>query len=138
MADVARAERVSLAAEVVARFARQALGFDPSAAVPGTGPSFATVVATAWARGVLSGAPSLEPLSGDELQSLRAVAFEGARIRPALRRPAMTATATPTAEELAIREFLGSALDKVEETLGGLDPAVPVDLRFVGDALIVK
>jgi hypothetical protein len=50
----------------------------------------------------------------------------------------MTATATPTAEELAIREFLGSALDKVEETLGGLDPAVPVDLRFVGDALIVK
>jgi hypothetical protein len=138
MADVARAERVSLAAEVVARFARQALGFDPSAAAPGTGPSFATVVATAWARGVLSGAPSLEPLSGDELQSLRAVAFEGARIRPALRRPAMTATATPTAEELAIREFLGSALDKVEETLGGLDPAVPVDLRFVGDALIVK
>jgi len=138
LADVARAERVSLGAEAVVGFARQALGFDTAAASPGVGPSFASVVATAWARGVLSGSPSLEPLSGEELRSLRAVAFDGARIRPALRRPATTATVTPTPGEAAIREFLGSALDKVEEALGGLDPAAPVDLRFVGDALIVQ
>lgn len=138
IADVARADRATLRAQAVARFAVLALGFDARAAAPGGGPSFASVVATAWAHGVLSGTPSLEPLSAEELRSLRTAAFEGGRIRPALRRPAAAADNEPTAEAAAVREFLGHALDRVEEALGGLDPAVPVDPRFVGDALIVK
>ena len=65
--EVAQAYRTCLEAEAVARFAMQALGFAPRAAAPGTGPTFAAVVATAWAHGVLHGAPALVPLTGDEI-----------------------------------------------------------------------
>lgn len=137
LADLARASGEVAAAEAVARFAREALGFD-AAAVGGTGgPSFAAVMATAWARGVLSGTPSLEPLTGADLQALRTAAFAGGRLRPALRRPA-DPDAAVSAEDRAVRESLGRALDRVEEALGGLDAAAGVDPRFVGDCLIVR
>jgi hypothetical protein len=137
LADLARASAEVAAAEAVTRFARDALGFDAARAAPGTGPTFATVMATAWARGVLTGAPSLEPLSGEDLQALRIAAFEGSRLRPVLRRPADLAAAVSN-EDRAVRQVLGRALDRVEEALGGLDPAGAVDPRFVGDCLIVK
>lgn len=136
--DVTRAQAVVLKAESVARFAVAALGFDTGGTPAGTGPSFASVVATAWARSVLTGSPSLDPLSGAELQSLRAMAFEGSKIRQALRRPTLSEGGPATPEALAVREFLGAALDRVEEALGGLDPSLPINPRFVGDCLIVR
>lgn len=123
----------------VVRFAVATLGFRPEASAAPTRSTFAGVFATAWARQVIDGTPSLEPLSGEEVRDLLVAAFRNGRVRPAIR-AAATALAgrAPEADRTAVRAFLDKAIDAVEEALGGLDPGVPVDVRFLGDVLLVR
>ncbi len=124
----------------VLRFARARLGFAPVSrpSRAGTGlpePTLANVLATAWARQVLQGEPRVEPLTGDDVRGLLVAAFEGGHIRPSLR--AVTPSLSSEEGE-AVRAFLQEAVDRVEESLGRLDPVRPVDVRFVGDCLLVR
>jgi hypothetical protein len=134
-ADVRLANRAVAEAEAVLDFARDVLGFRPEAvpSIPGSlaAPTFANVFATAWSRQVLSGHPSLEPLSGDELRSLVIAAFDRGRIRPSLR-------AALAGAPDGVFPFLDRGLDRLEESLGRLSPGQAVDARFVGDSVLAR
>lgn len=100
-------------------------------------PTLLNAIATLWARTVLYGEPSLEPLTADEVTALRAVAFEGGRIRNALK-DASSVLKGKVPQSEAVQAFLDEALEAVEEALSGLDPSRKVDVRFIGTALLVK
>jgi hypothetical protein len=141
--DVIRVQRVVEQARAVVTFARNALGFVAASAGHGSDdhvPTFANVTATAWARRILDGSPSLLPLDGEAVGKLRVTAFDGDRIRAALR---------PRAEEVSsfvdnpshvqpLLEFLDRAVSAVEESLSGLDPSQPVETRFLGNCILFK
>jgi hypothetical protein len=138
LAEARRLGEACREARAVAAFANRVLGFGPGEGDAGAA-TFASVFATAWARTVLAGSPSPAPLDGRELRDLRAVAFKGARIRPALRRGAAAlADRAPEADRARVAAFLDRAIDAVEDALGALDPASVPDVRFVGDALLVR
>lgn len=139
LSEVQDACRMARDADAVTRFAIEALGYDPMGPAPGLrSGSIASVLATAWAWGVLTGETSLRPLSGEDVRRLRLAAFEGSRIRPSLRQPARAEPQDPGDPEQAVRRMIGRALDRVEEALGGLDPAREPDLRFLGDVLLLE
>lgn len=143
LADVAWANRLAWKADALVRFATRALGFDPTAAPGGAGrvaPTFASVLATAWARRIVDGVASLDPLDSEALRSLKLLAFDGARLRPEARpTPAALGWETDRPEDdAALGAFLVDAVSRVEEALGGLDAGRPIDTRFVGDALLVR
>jgi hypothetical protein len=89
---------------------------------------------------VLGGDAVPEPLDEAEVRDLRVAAFRGRKIRPALRKaaPALADRSPDPRHRAAVAAFLDRALDAVEEALGDVDPARPIDLRFIGDALRVK
>lgn len=137
MAEAKRTRRILKDTLTVLRFAREHLGLtmDSSKTSPHTivEPTLANVLATAWARQILQGDPTPTPLSGEEVRDLLVSAFEGGRIRASLR----TLTLSPSEDE-AVRAFLDEALARVEDALGRLDPGQPVDVRFLGDCLLVQ
>ncbi len=141
--DATRTRIVLADALAVLRFARAHLGFAPASHPAGariralSEPTLANALATAWARQVLRGDPSIEPLTGEEVRDLLVAGFEGGRIRPALREITLPSPLSET-EAHAVRTFLDEALTRVEESLGRLDPGRPVDARFVGDCLLVR
>ena len=144
VAEVGLANRAVFQAEAVLGFATDRLGFRPQDREGRTGlladVTFANVLATAWARQVMEGDASLRPMSGDDVRSLIVAAFDRGRLREGVREAALDALCSdvdPGRRE-AIRGFVSLALDRVESTLGGLDPSLPVDTRFVGDALLVS
>lgn len=139
LAEVQDACRMAREAEAVTGFAIEALGYDPARPARGPGSaSIASVLATAWAWGILTGETSIRPLSREDVRRLRLAAFEGTRIRPALRQPARTGPGDPGDREQAVRQMIGRALDRVEEALGGIDPSREPDLRFLGDVLLLE
>jgi len=139
LSEVQEALRMARDADAVTAFAIEVLGYDPGGPAPGRASgSIASVLATAWAWGILTGKTSIHPLSPEDVRRLRLAAFEGSRIRPALRQPARNDRDRPGEQEQAVRRMLGRALDRVEEALGGLDPAQEPDLRFLGDALLLE
>ncbi len=143
LADVSWANRLAFTADALVRFATRDLGFRPDPAATKVGivaPTFANVLATAWAHLVIAGAVSLEPLDSEALRSLKVAAFDGDRLRAGVR---------PTPEGLGLSQdrdedrevlqaFLDDTLTRVEATLGTLDAGRPIDVRFVGDALLVR
>lgn len=141
-ADVDWANRLVRTADAVIRFASATLGFDPKAAQTGHGrvsPTFANVLATAWARHLIGGAVSLEPLDSEALRDLRIAAFDGQRLRAGVR-PDVESLGPPDDRRLdreALQAFLDQALARVEDALGAIDAGRPIDTRFVGDALLV-
>lgn len=139
LSEVQEACRMAREADAVTRFAIEALGYDPTGPAPDLrSGSIASVLATAWAWGVLTGETSLRPLSREDVRRLRLAAFEGSRIRPSLRHPAQAAPQDPGDPEQAVRRMIGRSLDRVEEVLGGLDPAQEPDLQFLGDVLLFQ
>lgn len=143
LADVNRTRRRIQDTLAVLRFARDHLGFEPSlyrvprvagSMVP---PTLANVLATAWARQVLDGEPRVDPLTGDEVRGLLVAVFQEGRIRPSLRAMSLPASLQPEEGE-AVAAFLREALNRVEESLGRLDPGRPVHARFLGDCLLFK
>ena len=119
-------------------FARGVLGFRADAPAA-AGQTFANVFATAWAHLVLSGEPGLAPLAADDLVALRAAAFTRGHVRVALRRQAkaLAGRAMPTGRA-AVEAFLDRAIDAVEEAIGGLAPGTAIDVRYVGDCLLLR
>jgi len=137
LAEVQRTREALRGMLEVLSFARAVCGFAPSASSKLGSlvePTIANVLATAWARKVLNGEVSLAPLAGEEVQDLRVAAFDSGRIRRALRE-AFLETA-PDRE--AVRAYLNDALDRVEDALSALDPGREVDVRFIGDCLLVR
>lgn len=125
----------------VVKFAYDYLGFNPQAGAVPKGcivePTLANVLATAWANNVLTGEPSPRPLTGDDIRGLVVAAFSEGRLRPSLR--VMTLPEELTEEERqAVQAFVSRALAKVEDGLRTLDPGRPIDVRFVGDCLLVR
>ncbi len=125
----------------VLRFARAHLGFAPASRPPRGStlaePTLANVLATAWARQVLQGEPSVEPLTGEEVRDLLVAAFDWGRVRASLRVLTLPPSLPPGQGE-AVRAFLDEAITHVEDALGSLDPGHPVDPRFLGDCLLVR
>lgn len=113
------------AGEVLA-FATVELGFHFDAPAP----DLATVLATAWAHHVIQEGLSTDPLSGEQVRDLLTAAFTDGRIRPGLREIGLDSSP-------AVATFIEETLDRVEETLGHLDPSEPVDARFLGTVLLV-
>jgi hypothetical protein len=68
-----------------------------------------------------------------ELKKLRATAFDGELIKPSLR----VSTQAEDEYSAAVREFLNEALDRVEQSIGGIDVSSGIKLKFVGDSLLV-
>ncbi|MBL6976236.1 MAG: hypothetical protein ISR64_10935 [Deltaproteobacteria bacterium] len=132
--EVDRALGTVTGAGNVLTFATVDLGFRFDTRVAGMGPrgapTLATVLATAWARQVLQGRPSTDPLSGEEIRDLLAAAFQDGVIRPGLRVIGMDVTPE-------VATFIEEMLDTVEETLGHLDPSRPLETRFLGNVLLV-
>lgn len=128
--------------KAVVQFAKGVLGFDPAKA-SGEGspaestaivrPTFSNVVATAWARQILGGGLSIAPLNVAEVKKLRATAFDGELIKPSLR----VSTQAEDEYSVAVREFLNEALDRVEQSIGGIEVSSGIKLKFVGDSLLV-
>jgi len=120
--------------KAVVQFASGVLGFVPTRKPGGTEsavlPTFENVVATAWAHQILGGGLSFAPLSRDDILKLRRLAFDGESLRPSLR----VAREAEDEYAAAVREFLNSALDHVEESLGGL--TADFDIAMIGDCLL--
>lgn len=104
-----------------------------------------SMLATAIAWTVLEGAPQLAPLSlvqgRDFLQQAFEVTAQGRRIaaplRKALVRSLFATPAVTDAELGGLEAFVLRTLDRLDEELGGLDPALPFEARFVGAALVI-
>lgn len=141
--DATRTRIVLADTLAVLRFARAHLGFAPVLHPSGAGteplsePTLANVLATAWARQVLQGEPSIEPLTGEEVRDLLVAAFDQGRIRASLRVLTLPPS-LPTGQDEAVHAFLHEALARVEDALGRMDPGRPVDARFVGDCLLLQ
>lgn len=107
--------------------------------------TLSALLATSVAWAVLDGSPRLEPLAADALRRLLVEAMDGPeggrRIRGDLRAAISRALlALPELDDdgaAALEAAVGRALDALDHELGGLDPARPVDVRFVGAALLV-
>jgi hypothetical protein len=105
-----------------------------------------SMLATAIAWTVLEGVPRLAPLSVAQGRLFLQQAFEstpaGRRIatplRKALSRSLLSAPEVGESELAGLEEFVQRTLDRLDEELGGLDPAAPFDARFVGAALVLK
>jgi hypothetical protein len=105
-----------------------------------------SLLATVIAWTLLDGRPRLEALPLDRFVAFLSTAFEtqagGRVIKPALRVGLSRALlATPEVEDLEVsrlQRFVERTLQRVESELGGLDPAQPLDKRFVGAALVVS
>ena len=105
-----------------------------------------SLLATVIAWTLLDGRPRLEALPLDRFVAFLSTAFEtqagGRVIKPALRVGLSRALlATPEVEDQEVsrlQRFVERTLQRVESELGGLDPAQPLDKRFVGAALIVS
>ncbi|MBM4394819.1 MAG: hypothetical protein FJ087_03905 [Deltaproteobacteria bacterium] len=139
LAEVREARAAVSATAAVVRFAVRALGYAPQATGAPARSTFASVFATAWARQVLAGEPSIEPLTGDDVRGLLVAAFSRGRVRPAVRKAtAKLADGSPDADRAAVHAFLDRSIDAIEEAVGGLEAGQPVDARFLGDVLLVK
>lgn len=121
-------------ATAILAFAREVLGYDPRAEAR-IRCGFAGVFLTAACRAILSGTPSLEPFDGESIRDLLVAAFDHGRVRPSLREATVRLVA---GRPQAVAAFLDRAIDRLEQALGGLDPADTIDVRFVGDVLVVK
>ncbi len=137
VSEIALALRLMKKFKSVVQFATVVLGFNPGGgAAPIDSmvrPTFAGVVATAWARQILDGRLSIEPLTADDVRRLRQIAFDDGRIKSALR----VGGGTETDEYSSlVAEFLDDALDAVEESIGGLHDEF--DVRMIGDSVLVR
>ncbi len=141
LAEARRARQDLSDTLAVLRFLRSHLGFAPTGTRPETSllvsPTLANVLSTAWARQVLCGQADIEPLTGQEVRDLLVAAFEGGRVRPSLK--ALNLPESLSSDEArAVQAFVAEALSRVEEALGRLDPGQPVDVRFLGDCLLLR
>lgn len=126
------------------KFAIRVFGFEPTGKAGTsrliTEPTLLNVFATAWARFVLSGEFSIEPLKGKDVQELVRIAFQGGMVKQDYRAIAerVINSAQSEEEELAVKAFVDEVFSALEENLGGLDPKKPVDTKFIGDALLLE
>ncbi len=94
------------------------------------GATLQMLLGTALAWRALGQAPSQQPLDVDAVRALVGTAFERGRWRADVRL-ALASGPEP------LRGAIGAALDAVEADLGGLDPAAAIELRFIGDAVLL-
>lgn len=120
----------------VVQFATGVLGFAPERKAAGAESiveaTFLNVVATAWARQLLGGSLSIEPLTSSEVSRLCRLVFLDGRLRPELR----LATSGSDDYSSAVAEFLDESLDLVEQSLGGLGESF--DIGMIGNSLLVR
>ncbi|MSP90839.1 MAG: hypothetical protein EXR79_03390 [Myxococcales bacterium] len=114
--------------------------------IDATGVRLHNLFATALVRVVLRGRGGFEPLQAAELRTwLRtAVVGEAPRreVRPEIRQALLaTVLGRPDLSDddaAALATFVTVALDRVTEELGGLDAEQDIDLRLVGNALLLR
>lgn len=104
------------------------------------------MLATAVAWAVLDGKPRLEPLDGVALARLLAEAMEGPSgqrrvrgdLRKAIARAVLLIEGLSEEGGAGLEAAIGAALDRIDAELGGLDPRGRVDVRFIGNSLLVR
>jgi hypothetical protein len=101
------------------------------------------VLLTAMARGIIDGQLSAEPLEATRLAALRNVIVaggHGSKPRFELRRKMeeLIAERIPPATRERHKPFIDSCLTMLEDELGGIDPKVDPDPRFIRSILIKR
>lgn len=104
------------------------------------------MLATAVAWAVLDGRPRLQPLDGVALARLLAEAMEGqvgqrsvrADLRKAIARAVLVLDGLSDEGVAGLERAIDAALDRIDAELGGLDPRGRVDVRFIGNSLLVR
>ena len=102
------------------------------------------ILLTAFARAIIDGLLAIEPLEAGRLEQARTAMLtlgaRPARLSEDFRRRIDEIMAARLDEDLRQRatDFVNSCLNLLEEDLGGIDPARPIDPRFIRSLLIRK
>jgi len=94
------------------------------------GATLQTLLGTALVWRALGQPPSQRPLDLDAVRALVGTAFARGRWRPEVR---LVLAEGPE----PLRSAVAAALDAVQAELGGLDPAGTIEMRFLGDAVLL-
>lgn len=140
--DIFHVSQVIDKAEAVLEFAEKYLGYQPGKdryiRDSIVAPTFSNVITTAWARLIMSGVATIEPLCGEEIKKLRSLVFEGNRISDKFIGFYLENLFEDKNRYLAIKSYVESSIRALEEAISGLNPDQEIDVRFIGDAILVR
>jgi len=140
--DADWAKQLTARADFMVRFAMDKLGYAPGTNQATAGlvkATFENILATAWARNIIDGAVSLEPLDSEDVKRLLVAAFDGQQLRPKLKElEPVKLGLTDEADAVYLEYWMQKALQAVELALSSLNPSEPIKTRFIGNSLLVK
>ena len=139
--DADWAKQLTARADFMVRFAMDKLGMPltDQATAGLVKATFENILATAWARNIIDGAVSLEPLDSEDVKRLLVAAFDGQQLRPKLKElEPVKLGLTDEADAVYLEYWMQKALKAVELALSSLNPSEPIETRFIGNSLLVK